>query len=98
MALKSSYPPKSNNMKIKTHFQSLIIGVTLGIAAMLTMAAASFSPLSPGRFQLVAADHYLFKIDTSTGRVWQTSSSAPTSDFMAPNLRLPSTPNPESEK
>ena len=85
-------------MKIKTNITSLLIGAAFGIAAILTMAAASSSTLSYGRFQLLAADNNLFKIDTSTGQVWRSFVSGPSKDFMAPNLPAPAPEKPELDK
>ena len=43
--------------------------------------------INSGRFQLVAtSDGNIFKIDTTTGQVWKTTSSSPSSDFMSPNV------------
>jgi hypothetical protein len=86
--------PKRNTMKLKSNIVSLLMGAVLGAVAVLTIAAAtSTQPLTCGRFQLVVADSYVYKIDTSTGQVWQTSVHSMSKDFKAPNL-----PAPEIEK
>jgi hypothetical protein len=81
-------------MKHKSNIASLLLGATLGVVAMLTIAAAtSTQPQPAGRFQLLAADSFLFKIDTGTGQVWRTYVNSPSQEFKAPNL-----PAPEAEK
>ncbi|MFO1487871.1 MAG: hypothetical protein U1F65_05280 [Verrucomicrobiota bacterium] len=84
-------------MKFKTNLASLLLGAALGCAAMLTMAATSSSTLPFGRFQLVVSENYLFKIDTSTGKVWRTFTSSPSKEFMAPNIPT-GEKEPEKEK
>jgi len=85
-------------MKIKHNITSLLFGAGFGIVAMLTMAAASSATPSFGRFQLLAADSYIFKIDTSTGQVWRSYVSNPSKEFLAPNLPAYASEKPESEK
>ena len=85
-------------MRIKTNITSLLIGAAFAVAAMMTMAAASSSTLSYGRFQLVAADGYIFKIDTSTGQVWRSILSNPSKEFLAPIIPIPASAKPELDK
>ena len=67
------------------NIKSLLIGTALGAILVLSMAAAT-TPTSPyGRFQLAAADGYLFKIDTTTGQVWKTFTTNPSPGFMSAN-------------
>lgn len=73
-------------MKNKLNIKSMLFGAATGAVAMLTIAATSSQTLPYGRFQLITAEGYLFKIDTSTGQVWRTYVSNPGKDFMAPNL------------
>ena len=73
-------------MKPKFNLVSMLMGAALGAVAILTIAATTAQTLPYGRFQLLATDNYLFKIDTSTGQVWKTSVNAPARDFLAPNL------------
>jgi len=77
-------------MKHKFNITSMLVGAAIGTVAMLTIAATPSSPtLSYGRFQLVTSDHYLFKIDTSTGQVWRTLVNSPSDKFMAPIIPAP---------
>jgi hypothetical protein len=75
-------------MKKNLNITSLLLGAALGVIATLTIAAAasSSSTLPYGRFQLIATDNYVFKIDTTTGQVWRSFASSTASDFMKPNL------------
>jgi hypothetical protein len=77
---------KMKTLKYKTNIVSLLIGTALGAAAVLSIAAASTDASAYGRFQLLAADTYLFKIDTATGQVWRTWINSPSKEFMAPNI------------
>jgi hypothetical protein len=52
-------------MKIKSNLVNLLAGAALGSIAVLSIAAASTETFSYGRFQLIAVDHSVFKIDTS---------------------------------
>ena len=88
-------------MKLKTNLVSLLIGTALGAAAVLSIAAATSTSTDSsfnGRFQLLAADSYLFKIDTTTGQVWRTWTSSPSKDFMMPNIGRTNTAAPNLEK
>jgi hypothetical protein len=76
-------------MKLKSNIASLLMGAVLGVVAVLTIAAASTQTQTCGRFQLLVADSYVYKIDTSTGQVWQTHVHSMSKDFKAPNLPAP---------
>lgn len=77
-------------MKNKFNIPGMLVGAVIGAVAMLTIAATSSSPtLSYGRFQLVTSEHYIFKIDTSTGQVWRAVVASPAKDFMEPNVPAP---------
>ena len=91
-------------MKPKSNLVTLLAGAAIGAVAILTIAAAQTDMLSYGRFQLVATDNNLFKIDTATGQVWHTWTASPSKEFMraniGPNIGAPaavtnSTPNLE---
>jgi hypothetical protein len=72
---------------------SLILGIFVGAAAVLTVAATNLNSTqtgTAGRFQLLAADSYLFKIDTETGQVWRTYLTHDLSNFGKPNVVPPS--------
>jgi hypothetical protein len=69
-------------MQKKIDIKSMVLGAALGAVIMLSVAATHSS--SGGRYQLVAADSYLFKIDTTTGQIWSTLSSL-SREFMAAN-------------
>jgi hypothetical protein len=86
------------NMKLKSPIVSLLIGTIIGATAVLSIAATSTDSSFNGRFQLLAADTYLFKIDTATGQVWRTWTSSPSKDFMAPNIGRTNAPAPNLEK
>jgi hypothetical protein len=83
-------------MKIKSNLVTLLAGAALGAVAVLSIAAASTETLSYGRFQLLATDNILFKIDTNTGQIWRTSVNSPSKEFMQPNIGAPTaaTTNP----
>jgi hypothetical protein len=83
-------------MKFKSNFVSMLIGTALGVAAVLSIAAVSTDASAYGRFQLLAADTYLFKIDTTTGQVWRTWINSPTKEFMAPNIGKTNSPAPNA--
>ena len=72
-------------MKIKSNLVSLLAGVALGTLAVLSIAAVS-TDYAGGRFQLLATDRFLYKIDTSTGQVWRTYVDSPSREFMQPNI------------
>ena len=73
-------------MQFKPNISSMLIGAVLGAVAVLTVASASSGTLQQGRFHLLAADSYIFKIDTSTGQVWKSFVSSPSKEIMAPNI------------
>jgi hypothetical protein len=77
-------------MKKNSNIVSLMIGAAFGAVVVLSVAAAtSSSPtLSYGRFQLLASEQRIFKIDTSTGQVWMSFINSPSKEFMAPNVSL----------
>ena len=76
-------------MKQKTNVVSILIGAAFGVLALVTVAATSSQTLPYGRFQLVAADNYIFKIDTTTGQVWRSFVNSTSKEFMAPNVSEP---------
>ena len=78
-------------MKIKSNLVSLLTGAAIGAVAILSIAAASTETFSCGRFQLLASDGYLFKIDTATGQVWRSYINGTSKEFMRPNIGAPAT-------
>jgi len=72
-------------MQKKIDIKSIVFGAALGAVIMLSVAAASTQTWSGGRYQVVVADGYILKIDSSTGQVWRTLLSTPNPDFMAAN-------------
>lgn len=61
-------------MNNKLNFTSLILGAVIGALAVFTMGAANSTSTqtnAAGRFQLLAADGSIFKIDSQTGQVWR---------------------------
>jgi len=78
-------------MKIKSNLLSLLAGVALGSVAVLSIAAVQTGNFPCGRFQLLATENSLFKIDTATGQVWQTWVSSTSREFMRPNIEAPAT-------
>jgi hypothetical protein len=70
-------------MQKKIDIKSMVLGVVLGTAVMLSVAAATTQSSSSGRFQLTVADGYIVKIDTTTGQVWTTFLTKPSPEFMA---------------
>ena len=62
-----------------------MLGAFLAATTFFGVAAAT-DRSDDGRFQLIVADGYMFKIDTATGQVWKTDMSQPQADFMKPNL------------
>jgi len=76
---------RKKSMQKKIDIKSMVIGAALGAAIMLSVAAASTQTASGGRYQLVVADGYALKIDTSTGQIWRTFLTKPEPDFMAAN-------------
>ena len=79
-------------MKIKSNLITLLSGAALGAVAVLSIAAVQQTEtLSCGRFQLLATDNYIFKIDTATGQVWHSYMNPLSKEFMRPNLGAPTT-------
>jgi hypothetical protein len=76
-------------MKIKSNLVSLLAGAAIGATAVLSIAAAAVSTDASacGRFQLLATDNFIFKIDTATGQVWHTYTSSPSKEFMRANIK-----------
>jgi hypothetical protein len=72
-------------MKRQIEIKSLVIGLLIGVGALLCIAAEA-THSGGGRFQLLATDGFLFKIDTTTGQVWKTDVSRPDSSFIKANL------------
>ena len=54
-------------MKIQPNLVTLLAGAAIGAVAVLSIAAVQTETLSCGRFQMLATDNYVFKIDTATG-------------------------------
>ena len=73
-------------MNSRIEIKSLILGVLVGIGAILSIAAETTQSPCGGRFQLLAIDGSLFKIDTTSGQVWKTDVSRPDSAFKKANL------------
>jgi hypothetical protein len=73
-------------MNKKTNIKSMMIGAALGVLGLLAVAASTTQTLPFGRFQLVATDNYIFKIDTTTGQVWRSYANSTSKEFMAPNV------------
>jgi hypothetical protein len=58
-------------MKPKIDLKSCLIGVLLGIAAMLVVAAESPPQMNQvGRYQITGSLNYFMILDTKTGKVW----------------------------
>ncbi len=74
-------------MKIKSNLVSLITGSAIGAIAVLSIAAVQTETLSCGRFQMLATDNYVFKIDTATGQIWHSYANSPSKEFLRPNIR-----------
>jgi len=80
-------------MKTNSNLVTLLAGVAIGAVAILGIAAVQpTETLSCGRFQLLAADNFLFKIDTATGQIWHTFAGSPSREFMRPNVTLSGAP------
>jgi hypothetical protein len=61
-------------MNNKLNLTSLVLGAVIGALAIFTMGAANSSSTQTnvaGRFQLLAIDGLIFKIDSQTGQVWR---------------------------
>ena len=60
------------NQQIDT--KSALLGLCVGITAMLALGASSHTSTSghPGRFQIVTSSNHGLVIDTATGKVWRT--------------------------
>ncbi len=66
------------------NFKSMALGIVLGAILVIGIAAAT-QTITGGRYQLLASEGYLFKIDTSTGQVWKTLVSRTDAEFLKPN-------------
>ena len=78
-------------MKAKLNPTSLLLGAILGALTTLTIAATTISTQTgtAGRFQLLATDNNVFKIDTATGQVWRTYATHDLGNFAKPNAPKP---------
>ena len=56
----------NNNINIK----SALIGLCIGVVAMLAIGATSSQPSAVGRYQLGGTASHGLVIDTATGQVW----------------------------
>ena len=82
-------------MKIDT--KSWIIGVLLTVVVFLALGAAhSSGSHACGRYQVEAAEHYAYVIDTSTGQVWSKSGTG-NREFHKPKDQ-PKQPDKDGEK
>ena len=82
---KQPQPLQLKTMPNKTNLKGILLGASLGALTVISIAATL--PQNPivGRYQVAVGDGYIFKIDTMTGQVWQSSSRNPPLSFMAPN-------------
>jgi hypothetical protein len=74
-------------MNNKLNLTSLILGAIIGALAVFTMGAANSSSTqtnASGRFQLLASDGMIFKIDSRTGQVWRSYVSGDIKSFCNP--------------
>ena len=58
-------------MNTKIDIKSALLGLSVGVLAMLGIAAAS-SPGSVGRYQIAGTGNHGMVLDTATGQVWST--------------------------
>ena len=56
-------------MKTKIDLKSLLIGLLVGVVAILVVAAESPSNQT-GRYQITGSLNYFMILDTQTGKVW----------------------------
>ena len=61
----------------KINIKSLLVGMILGVCVLLALGAATGKRADIGRYQVACPDNQstCFVIDTTTGQVWQRSSS-----------------------
>ena len=74
-------------MNNKLNLTSLILGAVLGALAVFTMGAANSSSTqtnAAGRFQLLAVDGSVFKLDSQTGQVWRSYVNSVLKSFCKP--------------
>lgn len=57
-------------MKLPIDIKSALLGLCLGVVAMLAIGASSPASTTPGRYQLGGTASHGLVIDTATGRVW----------------------------
>jgi hypothetical protein len=58
-------------MNTRIDIKSALLGLCVGVVAMLVMAAASASPSgSVGRYQITGTTSHALVLDTTTGEVW----------------------------
>ena len=79
----------NKHMNNKLNLTSLVLGAIIGALVIFTMGAASPNSTQTGtngRFQLLASDGQLFKIDTTTGQVWRTYVTGDISKFAQANV------------
>ena len=71
-------------MKNKLDIKSALLGLFVGLVAVLAIAAKPVSPQGIGRFQLghVGPNNMYMLVDTATGEVWYVSDQ----DFKKPKL------------
>jgi hypothetical protein len=74
-------------MKTEIELKSTLLGMVLGSLLVLSIAAATSQRAPEGRFQLMGAESYIYKIDTATGQVWRTRNSSQDRTFMDPNIK-----------
>jgi hypothetical protein len=55
-------------MNIKIDWKSTLLGLALGIIAMLALGATVST--SPGRYQVAATPSLALMVDTATGKTW----------------------------
>jgi len=78
---------RKQTMQNKTDIKSMAIGAMVGAILVLSIAAATQESSHEGRFRLTASTTYLFKLDTTTGQVWQTPITIPSAEFKSANVK-----------
>ena len=73
-------------MQTKMNVKSLVLGLVLGSAIVLSVGAVSTQRAYNGRFQLVVHDGYVLKVDTATGQVWKAGLRTMSDGFKSPNI------------
>lgn len=74
-------------MNNKLNLTSLALGAIIGALAIFTMGATNSTSTqtnAAGRFQLLAIDGYLYKIDSQTGQVWRAFINGDIKSFCKP--------------